>query len=321
MKKDKDLHNIHLRLYVEAAEKLGIKSKILFPNRVIKFYKDRKSWMIYNSSLPINNSASVKIAESKYVTSHILTKAGIPIPKNYKFTDIDEAIKFFRSKTLDQIVIKPAQGLGGKGITIKPKTEDEFIKAYKEAQKYCKEILVEKFIIGKNYRILVLGNKVIAVAERTPPYIIGDGIHSIKYLVTQMNLTRISTLFNEVPFDNELIQTIRSQNYILSSVLKHQEKIYIRRNCNMSTGGLTIDRTDEIHPENAKLAIKATKIIGLKFAGVDIITSNISKSMIHSSGVINEINNNPGLRIHHFPIEGKSRNVAHSIMKYLYKNL
>lgn len=265
---------------------------------------------------------SVDIAGNKHLTKQILNNNGIPTPHGEVVYSEEEAIEIARDIGYP-VVVKPCDVNQGKGVTLDISADDQVVEAYKGALKFSKSIIVERFIKGRDYRVLVVGDKVVAVSERKPPKIIGDGEHSLRELVEQENKNPLRGEGHEKPLtkikiDPVVLQTLSlkgiNENYIPSK----GESIILRGNGNLSTGGQARDCTDEIHPLNKLAAIKAAKAIGLDIAGIDITTADISVPISHDNGAIIEVNAAPGLRMHLYPSEGQSRNVARDIVEMLF---
>jgi glutathione synthase/RimK-type ligase-like ATP-grasp enzyme len=320
----KEAGNVHLAYYLEAADILGIQYKVLVRKLLAKFTYQDKSWYIINTATPLTNSPSSTIAKRKYLTNLVLTEAGLPVPKQVPLNSPVDAIKFF--DTYKRIAIKPAQQLGGIGITLLPNSEQDVINAFnvakeKNLSKSSTKVLGEEFLEGENYRLLVVGNKVIGAVRRKAAHIVGDGKHTIQELIDISNEERKKDILKPIKIDNEVKLRLRELNMTLDSIPKIQQKIQLRYSCNLTTGGTTQECMKEVDQYYKDLAINAIKAIGMEFGGVDIITPNITKKV--KCG-INEINYNPGLRLHYKVTEGEVVKVAVPIMEYIknkYVNL
>lgn len=316
------MQNKLLSLYIQSAEELGIDSLIIEENRLVQFSKNGKHWLIYMAFVPINTSVASRISGNKLLAYSLLDHGGLSnyIPKHSICNDT-KSITSFSKELGGSIVIKPSKGIGGKGVTIKPETNKELLQAFKYAKKYHTEVLVEEFVEGNNYRVLVLGGEVIACAERLPAFIVGDGKSTLSELIKEENYNRAKeNQLQQINIDPEFYRMIGSQSITTDSVIEEDKRIFVRGNSNLSTGGVTIDKTDEIHSDYIDLATKATKTLGLELAGVDIITQDITKPIDKQITIINELNSNPGFRMHYYPYQGKPRKVAVNIMQYIYKN-
>lgn len=309
--------NVHLAYYLEAADILNIDYKVLVHRLLAKFTYDDKVWYIINTVTPLTNSPSSTIAKRKHLTNLVLEEAGLPIPKQVSLSSPIDAIKFFDN--YKRIVIKPAQQLGGIGISILPNNENEVIKAYnialkKNRSKSSTQVLGEEFLEGENYRLLVVGNQVVGAVRRKAAQIIGDSKHTVQELIDISNKKRKENILKPIKIDNEVHLRLEELNMTLDSIPKLNQKIQLRYSCNLSTGGTTQECMAEVNPYYKDLALKAIKALGMEFGGVDIITSDITKE---AKCGINEINYNPGLRLHYRVTEGEVVKVAVPIMEYI----
>lgn len=265
---------------------------------------------------------SVDIACDKELTKEILREACLPVAGGRVVYDLDNAM-YTAHLIRYPVVIKPKDGNQGKGVSVNINSDMELTEAYNIACKYSRDVIVEKFITGKDYRVLVVGDNVVAVSQRIPPFVIGDGTSTVRELVEEENENPNRGIDHEkvltkIVIDDISIAAIRKKGFSLDSVLKNGEKLYLRENANLSTGGIAKDCTDLIHPLNIEIAVKAANLIGLDIAGVDITTPDISKPIAETGGVIIEVNAAPGIRMHHYPAEGKPRNAAKAIVDMLY---
>ena len=309
--------NVHLAYYLEAADILGIKYKVLVHRLLAKFEHQDKVWFIINSVTPLTNSPSSTIAKRKHLTNLVLAEAGLPVPKQFPIDSPIDAIKFF--DIYKRIVIKPAQQLGGIGITLLPNTEQDVLKAFelakeKNRSKSNTKVLGEEFIDGDNYRLLVVGKKVVGAVRRKAAEIVGNGRNSIKELIDIDNQKRKENILKPIKIDNEVELRLQEQNMTLDSILKLGERIKLRYSCNLSIGGTTQECMQEVGDYYKDLAVKVIEALGMEFGGVDIITPDISSK---ANCGINEINYNPGLRLHYKVNEGEVVKVAIPIMEYI----
>ena len=311
--------NVHLAYYIEAADILNIKYKVVVPSLMAKFETNGKHWYIINTATPLTNTTSTTIAKRKNLTNMVLSDFHIPVPKQTPLLSKHDAVDFFNQ--YKDIVIKPSQQLGGKGVTLLPRDEGQVIRAYKYALKESKaksdhKVIGEEFIEGENYRLLVLGNNVIGIVRRKSAYVIGNGKDSIKKLIENKNIDRKKDILKPITIDNEVKQRLQNLNISLSYIPKVNEEVILRYNCNLSTGGTTQECSKQTHQYYKDIAVKAVRAIGTQFGGVDIITPDITKP---AKCAINEINYNPGLRVHYKVDEGEAVKVAIPIMEYISK--
>ncbi len=211
------------------------------------------------------------------------------------------------------IVIKPLDGNHGRGITLNIRDWDQAEAAYDLARGVSDGVIVEHHYQGRDHRILVVNNKMVAVAERVPAHVVGNGIDTVERLVEIENQDPRrgeghDNLLTQIKLDRMSDKLLESQGFTLDTVLKDKEICYLRATANLSTGGTAVDRTDEIHPETIWIAERAAQILGLDVAGIDVVTTDISKTLAVADGVIVEVNAAPGLRMHVAPSEGVARN-------------
>ncbi|PMB49719.1 cyanophycin synthetase [Fischerella thermalis CCMEE 5205] len=267
----------------------------------------------------------VELACDKEATKRILANAGVPVPKGTVINfldDLPEAIEYVGGYP---IVIKPLDGNHGRGITIDIQNWEEAEVAYDAARQISRSIIVERYYKGRDHRVLVVDGKVVAVAERVPAHVVGDGRSTIAELIEETNKDPNrgeghDKVLTKIELDRTSYQLLERQGYTLDSILAKDEICYLRATANLSTGGIAVDRTDEIHPENVWLAQRIVKIIGLDIAGIDIVTSDISRPLREVDGVIVEVNAAPGFRMHVAPSQGTPRNVAGAVIDMLFPN-
>ena len=276
-----------------------------------------------------NNTSilAVELACDKEGTKTILESAGVPVPQGTVIEYLDELERAIEDIGGYPIVMKPLDGNHGRGITININSWSEAEAAYDLASKASKSrsLVVERFYQGNDHRVLVINGEVVAVAERVPARVIGDGISSIEELIEITNKdpkrgNGHDNVLTKITVDRTSQAVLSKQGYELDSILPKGEIAYLRATANLSTGGIAIDRTDEIHPENRWLAQRVAKIIGLDIAGIDIVTSDISKPIRDTNGVIVEVNAAPGFRMHAAPSQGLPRNVGASVLEMLFPN-
>ncbi|MFQ4142071.1 cyanophycin synthetase [Chlorogloeopsis sp. ULAP02] len=267
----------------------------------------------------------VELACDKEATKRVLANAGVPVPKGTVINfldDLEEAIEYVGGYP---IVLKPLDGNHGRGITIDIQNWEEAEAAYDAARQVSRSIIVERYYQGRDHRVLVVDGKVVAVAERVPAHVIGDGRSSIAELIEETNKDPNrgdghDNVLTKIELDRTSYQLLERQGYTLDSVLSKDEICYLRATANLSTGGIAVDRTDEIHPENVWLAQRIVKIVGLDIAGIDVVTSDISRPLREVDGVIVEVNAAPGFRMHVAPSQGTSRNVAGAVIEMMFPN-
>lgn len=267
----------------------------------------------------------VELACDKEGTKTILRDSGIPVPKGTTIRYFDELQDAIADVGGYPIVIKPLDGNHGRGITIDINDWDHAVEAYDLANKESKSraIIVERYYKGSDHRILVINGKLVAVAERIPAHVIGDGQHTIEELIKITNEDPNrgdghDNVLTKITLDKTALDVLSRQGYKLDSVLEEGKIAYLRATANLSTGGIAVDRTDDIHPENIWLMERVAKIIGLDIAGIDVVTLDITKPLREVDGVIVEVNAAPGFRMHVAPSRGLPRNVAAPVLDMLF---
>ncbi|MBE9047909.1 cyanophycin synthetase [Pleurocapsales cyanobacterium LEGE 10410] len=278
----------------------------------------------------LSNSTSilaVELACDKEGTKTMLGNAGVPVPQGTVIQYLDELEQAIADVGGYPIVIKPLDGNHGRGITININDRTEAETAYDLATQASKtrSVIVERYYQGSDHRVLVINNKVVAVAERIPAHVVGDGKSTIKELIEITNQDSRrgdghDNVLTKISIDPTSKAVLAKQGWSLDSVLPPQKIVYLRATANLSTGGVAVDRTDEIHPENVWLAQRVAKIIGLDIAGIDIVTPDISQPLRETGGVIVEVNAAPGFRMHAAPSYGLPRNVGASVLEMLFPN-
>ncbi|MDZ4871340.1 MAG: Cyanophycin synthetase [Chroococcidiopsis cubana SAG 39.79] len=265
----------------------------------------------------------VELACDKESTKRILGNAGVPVPQGTTISYLDELEDAIASVGGYPIVIKPLDGNHGRGITIDIRTWEEAEAAYDAAKEVSRAVIVERYYVGRDHRVLVVDGKVVAVAERVPAHVVGDGESTIEQLIEETNQDPNrgeghDNVLTKIQLDRTSFQLLERQGYTLDTVLTEGEVCYLRATANLSTGGIAVDRTDDIHPENAWLAQRVAKIVGLDITGIDIVTSDISRPLRETEGVIVEVNAAPGFRMHVAPSRGIPRNVAGAVLDMLF---
>lgn len=267
----------------------------------------------------------VELACDKEGTKSILKDAGVPVPRGVVIYYLDELKDAIDDVGGYPIVIKPLDGNHGRGITININSWEEAEAAYDAAQKTSKThaVIIERYYLGQDHRVLVINGQVVAVAERVPAHVIGNGRSTISELVEEVNRDPRrgdghANILTRIEVDRTTWQLLDRQGYTLDTILSEGEVCYLRATANLSTGGIAIDRTDDIHPENVWLAQRIAKIIGLDIAGIDVVTTDITRPLREVDGVVVEVNAAPGFRMHFCPSEGLPRNVAAPVLDMLY---
>lgn len=263
----------------------------------------------------------VDIASDKGLTKRILRQAGIPVPFGYEVEREEDAVRALKDIGA-AVVVKPYNGNQGKGVTLRLNTAKEVRSAFRVAQSYGEKVIVEEYIKGRHFRILVIGGKAAAAAERIPAHVTGDGKSTVRELIAIANRDPRrgddhEKALTKIRIDPVVVLTLRQRGLSLQHVPPAGETVYLRDSANLSTGGIARDVTDRIHPDNRELAVYAVKTIGLDIAGVDLVMEDISRSYKEIGGYIIEINAAPGLRMHCAPSFGQGRDVGKMIVDHV----
>ncbi len=321
-----DSLELSTQVLIEEALKRGIKVEVLdWNDNFIRLIKDDKVELIKQAT---KTSADTYIAplimENKEITKHILREKGINVPKGISVKSPEEAllnINIFKEKDL---VVKPKSTNFGKGVVIlKQLVSTEDLKnAVKFALEYDDTVMIEDFIEGMEYRFLVIDNEVPAILHRVPANVTGDGLKTIEQLVVEKNKDPLRGEGYKTPLEKIRLGYVEKEYLALqgkdfSYVPQRDETVFLRENSNISTGGDSIDFTDEVIEEYKKLAINAAKAAGAKICGADIIIDNIKEAPNPSNYSIIELNFNPALHIHNFPYKGENRHVERYVLKLL----
>jgi cyanophycin synthetase len=261
-------------------------------------------------------------AGNKDVTKSILQDLGLPVPRGKLVRSAEEALAAARALTVP-VAIKPLDGNHGRGVSTDLRSDAQIVAAYQAAAKISPSVIVEQHLPGRDHRILLVDGKVVAVAERAPASVVGDGFHTIGQLIDLLNedprrgeghekvLTRIKV-------DRALEDMLERQGRRLESVPLAGETVRLRGTANLSSGGTSTDRTDDIHPHNRLIAEMAARAIGLDIAGIDFMSPDISRPVNETGGGIVEINAAPGFRMHLAPSGGQARDVAGPVIDMLF---
>ena len=268
------------------------------------------------------SNIAVDIACDKEETKRMLDAAAIPVAKGDICVD-EEDLEHTIKRIGYPIVIKPLDGNHGKGASINVNDWEAAVAGLAFAKKYSRRVIVEKFITGFDFRVLVIDNKVVAAAQRVPAHVVGDGNHTIQQLIEITNRDPRrgyghENVLTEIEVDRDTLDLLAKKNYTIETIPQKDEIVYLKSTANLSTGGTSIDVTEMMHPENIFLAERISRVIGLDVCGIDIMANNLTQPLKESGGVILEVNAAPGFRMHLAPSEGLPRNVAAPVLDMLY---
>jgi cyanophycin synthetase len=264
----------------------------------------------------------VDLAGNKEDTKDLLKKINVPTPRGVIIEQLDE-LKSACEEVGFPLVIKPIGGNHGRGITVNINSFGKAETGFQEARKVSEEIIVEKYISGHDFRLLVIDHKLVAAAKRTPAHIRGDGKSTIKQLIDKENKDPRrgighENLLTRISIDPSTKKILKTNKLTLKSVLKKDERLFLKDTANLSTGGTAEDVTDIVHPENVTMAERISRNIDLDICGIDICSSSISKPLVEAKGAVLEVNAGPGFRMHLAPTAGTPRNVAEPVIDKLF---
>jgi cyanophycin synthetase len=268
------------------------------------------------------SNIAVDIACDKEETKLLLEAAEIPVPRGTVVrTEIglDEAIEKFRYP----LVIKPIDGNHGKGNTTNIINREQAIQAFEAAKVYSRSVIVERFITGYDFRCLVINNKFICAALRTPASVVGDGVHNIQWLIDETNKDPRrgfghEKVLTQITIDQFTQKMLDDAKMTLETIPSKGERVMLKPTANLSTGGTSTDVTDEVHPANVFMFERIAKIIGLDICGIDVMATDLRTPVAENGGAILEVNAAPGFRMHIDPSEGLPRNVAEPVVDMLF---
>jgi cyanophycin synthetase len=310
------------RSIVVAARARGIPCRRLNAGSLVQLGYGARQRRICAAETDRTPAIAEEIAQDKDLTRQLLQAAGVPVPRGRPVTDAEDAWSAAEDIGLP-VVVKPQDGNQGRGVATNLRSRQQVLAAYEAARKESKSVLVEKFAPGNDYRLLVVGGKLVAAARREAARVVGDGVHTIAELVEIVNMDPRrgedhATSLSKIQLDAISLAVLADQALTPQSVPPAGQGVNVRRNANLSTGGTAIDVTDRVHPEVAARAIDAAEMVGLDVAGVDVVATEISRPLEEQGGVIVEVNAAPGLRMHLEPSAGVSRPVGEAIVATLF---
>jgi cyanophycin synthetase len=308
---------------VNAAHKRGIPSlRITDEANLFQLGWGSKQRRLQATITGATNSIAVGIASNKQLTKTLLEQAGVPVPAGSTVTTLADAQRVAR-RLNGPATIKPLDANQGKGVTTTCTTPEEVERAFEHARKYGRHVIVEEFLAGRDYRVLVTGNKIAAASWRRPPCVTGDGKSTVRELVEIENRNPArgeghTNILTKIPMDALAESTLAKQGYGFDSIVPMGVTVDLRGNANLSTGGTAEDVTDLLPEETREICIRAARTIGLDVAGIDVICQDISQPLREQKGGIIEVNAAPGIRMHQYPSRGTPRDAGDAIVEALF---
>lgn len=268
------------------------------------------------------SSIGLEIAYDKEETKNMLFNNACPVPQGSTVTSAEEVERAV-SRVGFPVVVKPVDGHQGKGATINVRTLDDAQAAFETALNSSSRVLVEQFVPGSDFRLLVVNYAFVAAARRTPAHVVGDGRSTIQELIDEVNQDPRrgyghEKMLTEITMDPMTRRLLDQENLSLGSVMEEGRTVYLKTTANLSTGGVSEDVTDTVHSSNVFMAERVARIIDLDICGIDVMAPNLTEPITDNGGMILEVNGAPGFRMHLAPTAGQPRNVAEPVLDMLF---
>ena len=307
---------------VDAAAKRGIPFMRLDELNLVQLGYGSNAKKIQATIASTTKFLGVDIAGDKDKTKTILGFHGVPVPGGDVTRDPDEALEI-ANRIGWPVVVKPLDASQGRGIVTNIRTEDELRSAFEEAKRYRQLVVVERYLPGRDFRLLVINQRFVAAAERVPAHVIGDGERTIAQLVEVANQDPRrgeghEKVLTRIKIDGTTLRLLELRGLSLDSVPPRGEFVQLKTTANLSTGGTSIDVTDRVHPANIELAERISCLVGLDIAGIDVVAPSIETPVSENGGGIVEVNAAPGFRMHLAPTEGQPRPVGEAVVDMLF---
>ena len=307
---------------VDAALARNIPYRRMTGGSMVMFGWGSKQRRIQAAEMDRTSAIAESIAQDKELTKKLLAAAGVPVPRGGIATNAEAAWELAQQIGMP-VVAKPKDGNQGKGVSVNIDSRESLLRAFETAREYGDEVIIERYLAGDDFRLLVVGNKLVAASRRDPPQVVGDGEHTVRELVTMINSdprrgSGHSTSLTRIRFDDIALARLAQQGYEADSVPARGQRVILRNNANLSTGGTATDVTDDVHPSVAACAVEAARMVGLDICGVDMVCDSVLKPIEEQGGGIVEVNAAPGLRMHLTPSYGKPRAVGESIIEDMF---
>ncbi len=308
---------------VRAAQQRGIPARRLTEGSLVQLGHGSRRRRIWAAETDRTSAIGEAIAQDKELTKRLLASIGVPVPEGRVCKTADEAWAAAQAIGLP-VAVKPRKGNQGKGVSTGLDSREAVLKAFEIAVAHDGETIVERHLHGADHRLLVIGDRLVAAARREPPSVVGNGRSSILELVEEENRSPLrgddhSTSLSKLRLDAIGLEHLAEQGLTPASVVSAGQKVWLRRNANLSTGGSACDVTDTVHPEVAARAIEAARMVGLDVAGIDVVATRVDQPLEQTRGAIVEVNAAPGLRMHLEPSSGRGRAVGEAIIDSMFQ--
>src|SRR3954469_18957639 len=309
------------RAIVDAAAERGIPWRRLTDDSLVQLGYGSERRLLQSTMPDGTSSIGLEIAQDKELTKQLLERAFIPVPHGATVSNAEDAVAL-----LDEIggsaVVKPLNGNQGKGVAVGLRSADEVRAAFARAQEYSRQVVVEETFQGDDYRLLVINGRLVAASRRAPACVVGDGVRTVAELGAIENQDPRrggghEKAWTRIPVDEAAAASLLAQGLDTTSVPAEGQRVRLRENANLSTGGTATDVTDDVHPDIRSLCERAARVVGLDICGVDLVAPGIDRPLPDGAGIV-EVNAGPGIRMHVHPSFGRPRDVGGAIVDMLY---
>ena len=305
----------NFRYILEEARALGLSTDLVYPEKEVVEISDGTRRIIVKDLFSMADdasSASAVLAKNKEVTYRFWERAGIPFPRSRYFKRVSSFPATEEELDLTfPVVFKKSDGKRSKGIHTNIASFGDLAAIVAGSES---GFIVQEMVFGKEYRLLICGDRLLGALELVPPQIVGNGRDSIAILIETKNVG----LGSKVIINKKVIDTLLRNGFTLEDVPETGRCVPLQENSCLAEGGSSIDRTDEVHGNMLKLAIRSARVVNMKLAGVDIICEDISLDPADQKTSFLETNNFPSLSIHYEPSIGKPRRVAKDILEDIF---
>lgn len=311
------------RAIVDAAEQRGIPAfRLSLRGSLFQLGWGARQQRIQATITSQTNHVAVGIASDKELTKQLLAEAGLPVPRGRTVSSFEGALAAARSAGR-AVAIKPLDGNQGKGVTTAVTGDEAVGAAFQRAQAFSRRVIVEQHITGDDYRVLVIGDQLVAASRRVPPEVTGDGHSTIRQLVDVANADPRRgdghmNVLTKIRLDDAAVKELGHQSLDFDAVPGAGRVVRLRGNANLSTGGTAQDVTSDVHPDTAWACVRAARKIGLDVAGIDLVCGDIARPLADQGGAIIEVNAAPGIRMHEHPSFGERHHVGRAIVDSLF---
>ena len=322
--RERNLLGPSTRAIVDAAQRRGIPFMRVNSQSHVMLGHGVKQRHIQASMTGKTHALAVAIAADKEWTKRLLHEAGIAVPRGASAATLDEAQRIARDIGFP-VAVKPLDANHGRGITTDVKDEAELSRAFDAAKEHHARVVVERFLVGRDHRLLVVGGKLVAAARRDPAAVVGNGASTVEQLVARVNADPRRGFGHEkvltrIQVDPHSERMLARQGLTLASVPEKGQEVQLKSTANLSTGGTATDVTDEVHPAITFMAERVAMLVGLDVMGIDVVAPHLRAPLEETGGGIVEVNAGPGLRMHIEPTKGTPRDVGDPIVDALFSD-